>query len=151
MDAEKSVTLTVTDANGKTATVVATVKASPLLSSLTVTPRASSPCATGSSATGGKACFDLLRRVSDRIGHVEGLQLVAVINRQVRFDAVQGPYSFAVDQAATVFAKTLTALTDQNGQALVTLKSDVVPSQVAPIRATDVTSGNRVDGSVHDR
>lgn len=147
VDAEKSVTLTVTDANGKTATVVATVKASPLLSSLTVTPRASSPCATGSSASGGGPASICSGESATASVTLKGSNSLPLANRQVRFDAVQGPYSFAVDQAATVFAKTLTALTDQNGQALVTLKSDVVPSQVALIRATDVTSGNRVDGS----
>jgi len=152
VDAEKSVTLTVNDANGKTATVVATVKASPLLSALTVTPRASSPCgsssSSGSSATASSGPPSICSgETATASVSLKGSNSLPLSNRQVRFDVVQGPYNFVVDQAATVFAKTLTALTDQNGQALVTLKSDVVPSQVALIRATDVTSGNRVDGS----
>ncbi|MBL8310268.1 MAG: hypothetical protein JNL19_07590 [Burkholderiales bacterium] len=155
IDTEQTVTLTVLDAyygNSRAATVAVTVKPSPLLSTLTVTPRASSPC--GSSSTGSTGSAAATGPASVCSGDtatatvtLKGANLAALPNRQVRFDVVQGPYSFAVDQAATVFAKTLTAVTDQNGQALVSLRTDVVPSQVALIRATDVTSGNRVDTS----
>jgi hypothetical protein len=61
---------------------------------------------------------------------------------------ILGPYSFALDREATVFAKTITVTTDQNGQAIVTIRSDAgVPTQVSLIRGTDIVSGNRVDAS----
>ena len=61
---------------------------------------------------------------------------------------LQGPYNFVLDQAGTILAKTATVVTDQNGSAIVTVKADnVIPSQAVLIRATDLTSGNRVDGT----
>ena len=55
-------------------------------------------------------------------------------NRQIRFDVVQGAFSFVVDQAGTVTAKTITVITDQNGKADAVIRMDPgVASQAALI------------------
>jgi hypothetical protein len=59
---------------------------------------------------------------------------------------LQGAYNFVLDQNGTTLAKSATILSDQNGRAIVTVKADAsVGTQIALIRATDVTSGNRID------
>lgn len=146
VDADRPVTLTVRDAAAQTATVAVTVKATPLISAMTITPANASQCGalgipigTVAMCSGETAAASLT---------IKGANALPIQNRQVRFDVLQGPYSFAVNQAATVFAKTLTVLTDQNGQALVTIRSDAgVATQVSLVRGTDLASGNRVDAS----
>jgi hypothetical protein len=154
VDADRGVTITVRDAVGQSVTVAVTVKATPLLGALTVTPATASQCGAGASTGTGTSTSSSTtvaicsgETATARIT-LKGANALPVANRQVRFDVIQGPYNFILDQAATQFAKTQTVTTDQNGQALVSLRSDAgVPSQVALIRATDVTSGNRVDAS----
>lgn len=146
VEAEKAVTLTVRDAYNQATSVSVTVKPSPLLGALTITPRTSSPCGAVATSTlpasicsGETATASILLR---------GANTLPLPNRQVRFDVLQGPYNFVLDQAGTILAKTATVVTDQNGLAIVTVKADnVIPSQAVLIRATDLTSGNRVDGT----
>ena len=146
VDADRAVTLTVRDAAAQTVTVAVTVKATPLISVMTITPANASACGAFGASIGSVAiCSGETATASLTL---KGANALPIQNRQVRFDALQGPYSFALDQAATVFAKTITVLTDQNGQALVTIRSDAgVPTQVSLIRGTDLVSGNRVDAS----
>ncbi len=146
VDAEKAVSLTVRDAYNQSTSVSVTVKPSPLLGALTITPRTSSPCgAAATTTTPASICSGETATASILL---RGANTQPLANRQVRFDVLQGPYSFVLDQAATTLAKTITVLTDQNGQAIATIKSDnVIPSQAALIRATDLTSGNRVDAT----
>ena len=146
VEAEKAVSLTVRDAYNQATSVSVTVKPSPLLGTLTITPRTSSPCGAVATSTlpasicsGETATASILLR---------GANTLPLPNRQVRFDVLQGPYNFVLDQAGTILAKTATVVTDQNGSAIVTVKADnVIPSQAVLIRATDLTSGNRVDGT----
>jgi hypothetical protein len=67
--------------------------------------------------------------------------------RQVRFDVVQGTYSISSTAPGQPLVQSLTVTTDQNGTATVRL---VVPvnaaTQVATLRATDVTDGSSVVG-----
>ena len=146
VDADRAVTLTVRDAAGQTVTVAVTVKATPLIGVMTVTPANKSLCGALGVPIGTVAiCSGETASASLTL---KGANSLPIANRQVRFDVIQGPYSFALDRDATVFAKTITVLTDQNGQALVTLRSDAgVPTQVSLIRGTDIVSGNRVDAS----
>lgn len=146
VDADRAVAITVRDAAGQTVAVSVTVKATPLISAMTVTPANASTCGARGVAIGSVAiCSGETATASLTL---KGANTLPIQNRQVRFDALQGPYSFALDQAATVFAKTITVLTDQNGQAIVTLRSDAgVPTQASLIRGTDLISGNRVDAS----
>lgn len=149
---DRAVTITVRDAAGQSTAIAVTVKPSPILGPLTVTAAVASACGVTSSGTGGASTSTAVAICSGETASaamtVRGANTVPISNRQVRFDVLQGPYNFILDQAASVFAKSQTVVTDQNGQALVTLRSDAgVSSQVALIRATDTTSGNRVDAS----
>lgn len=146
VDAERAVTLTVRDAYNQATSVTVTVKPSPLLGALTITPRTGSPCgASATSTTPASICSGETATASILL---RGTNTLPLANRQVRFDVLQGPFNFVLDQAATILAKTATVVTDQNGQAIITVKSDnVIPSQAVLIRATDVVSGNRVDAT----
>ena len=146
VDADRSVTITVRDAAAQTVTVAVTVKATPLIGAMTVTPANASLCGALGLPIGTVAiCSGETASASLTLKSANSLPIA---NRQVRFDVILGPYSFALDRDATLFAKTITVLTDQNGQAIVTIRSDAgVPTQVSLIRGTDITSGNRVDAS----
>ena len=148
--ADRIVSLTIRDALGRNFAVTATVKASPLLGSIQIIPAASTKCASqtpSGTPTSDNASFCSGETATARIT-VKSSGAVPLPNRQIRYDVVQGAYNFVLDQAGTVLAKAATIVTDQNGQAIVTIKSDApVPTQVALIRATDLVSGNRVDGS----
>lgn len=142
---DRFIALTVRDAFGQSAVVNVTVKPSPLLGALLVTPANGSLCASLSTDSKTAICSGETANVALT---VRGANTLPIANRQIRFDVLQGPYNFVLDQAATILAKTQTVVTDQNGQAIVSLRSDAgVPSQVALVRATDTASGNRVDKS----
>jgi hypothetical protein len=141
------VTLTVRDAGGQSVTVAVTVKPSPVLGVLSVTPTSNTTCGGASAITLDKAAIcsgeSGVASITVRTNNTSVLP-----NRQIRFEVVQGAFNFLVDQAGVVTAKTLTVTTDQNGKADVAMRMDSgVPSQAALIRATDLTSGNRVDGA----
>ena len=145
--ASASVTLTVRDAASQTVTVAVTVKPSPLIGALTITPTTNTTCAGASASAVNQAAI-----CSSESG-VASVTLrsnatTVLANRQVRFDVIQGAYNFVIDQAGAVLAKTVTILTDQNGKADTVIRMDAgAPSQAALIRATDTTSGNRVDSA----
>ncbi len=146
VDVDRPVTLTVRDAAGQTVGVAVTVKATPLIGAMTVTPANASLCGALGLPIGTVAiCSGETASASLTL---KGANALPIANRQVRFDVILGPYSFALDRDATLFAKTITVTTDQNGQAIVTIRSDAgVPTQVSLIRGTDIVSGNRVDAS----
>lgn len=144
---DTTVTLTVRDSAAQTVTVLVTVKPSPILGLISVTQTSNSTCGGASANTVDRAAI-----CSGESGvasiTVRSANTSVLPNRQIRFDVVQGAFNFVVDQAGTVTAKTLTVVTDQNGKADVVIRMDPgVPSQAALIRATDLTSGNRVDGA----
>lgn len=147
VDAQKAVTLTVRDAAGQSAAVAVAVLPSALLSEFAITPTSNTTCAGVPDTVINKAAI-----CSGESGlaaiTVRSAGTAVLANRQIRFDVVQGAFNFVVDQAGTTLAKTLTVLTDQNGRANVAIRTDAAAaSQAALIRATDVASGNRVDGS----
>jgi hypothetical protein len=145
--AEATVTLTVRDAVGHTVPVSVVVKPSPLIGSLNIVPTTNTTCSGVASASPDKAAVcsgeSGLASVS-----LKSNATTVLANRQVRFDVVQGAYNFVVDQAGAILNKTITVVTDQNGKADAVIRTDAaVGSQVGLIRATDVTSGNRVDSA----
>lgn len=145
VDDERIVSLTVRDAYGQATVVSVTVKPSPLLGPLLVVPANGSLCSAASTAGSTAICSGETATAAITL---KGANTSPIANRQVRFDVVQGPFNFVLDQPALVLAKSQTVVTDQNGQALVSIRSDAgVPSQVSLIRATDTASGNRVDKS----
>jgi len=145
--ADTAVTITIRDAASRSTTVAVSVKTSPLLGALSITPTSNTTCA-GATAS-------LLNRAAICSGEsglasitVRSTNTAVLPNRQVRFDVVQGNYNFLINQAGTVLAKTYTLTTDQNGKADVVIRTDPgVPSGAALIRVTDLTSGNRVDSA----
>ena len=147
VNADQVVSLTVRDAAGQSSVVAVTVKPSPLLGSLTITPTSNTTC-----AGVGASVIDKAAICSGESGlaalTISSNATSILPNRQVRFDVVQGGYNFVIDQAGTVVAKTITVLTDQNGRANAVIRTDpAAASQVGLLRATDVVSGNRVDAS----
>jgi hypothetical protein len=150
VEADKPISITIQDGLLRRSVIAVTVKASPLLSSMQIIPAESTKCKnqTASGTTDlDNASFCSGETATARIT-VRTANTVPIANRQIRYDVVQGPYNFVTDQAGTVLAKTATIVSDQNGQSIVTIKSDAaVATQVALIRATDLVSGNRVDGS----
>src|SRR5262249_48746263 len=137
--ADTQVTITVQDSAAKKAQSTITVKAAPLLANgITITPNGD--CAVGATTlcSGGT-----------------GLATVVVTNpggggipgRQVRFDVIAGAYQLQTANPAVPLAATLNVITDANGQASAGIAVNVnAPTQIASIRATDVTSGNQITG-----
>ena len=143
VEADTVVTITVTDAAGGSVTAAVTVKPAPLLNTLTVTPTPASPgvgCAPA-------VCAGQTASVSVRVRNLTG---VGIAGRAVRFENVQGNYQFFTSGPGLpdTFANSITVTTDQDGFAIVRIKADVnAPTQVALIRATELTTGNIVNGS----
>jgi hypothetical protein len=66
--------------------------------------------------------------------------------RQIRFEALQGQYSFVLDDAASQLSKSITVTTDSQGQAIVRFRVDNnALTSFGLIRATDLASGARLD------
>jgi hypothetical protein len=137
--ADTAVTLSVRDAAGLTTSAAVTVRPALLLPSsikITGNPNCSSSGATLCSGQDGSALVQLL-----------GPGGAPLAGRGVRFDVVQGDFGLSSTAPGQPVVQSLTITTDQNGNAAVRL---VVPStastQVATLRATDVTSGSSVVG-----
>ena len=133
------VTLTVRDASGQTTSAAITVKPALLLpASITIT--GSPNC--GSS--GSDLCSGQDGTATVQLTGPTGAPLAG---RPVRFDVVQGSYSISSTAPGQPLVQSLTVVTDQNGTATVRL---VVPvnaaTQIATLRATDVTGGSSVVG-----
>lgn len=137
--ADTAATLTIRDSSGQTASAAVTVRPALLLpASITIT---GNPNCSGSGAT---LCSGQDGTASVQLTGPAGAPLAG---RQVRFDVVQGNYSISSTAAGQPLVQSLTVTTDQNGNATVRL---VVPTnastQIATIRATDVTGGSSVVG-----
>ena len=132
-------TITVQDGALANAISVVTVKPSPLLPNLiTVTPNGD--CAVGADTlcSGGTGVASVV---------VTGPGGGGVPQRVVRFDVISGAYQLQSENPATPLAATVNKVTDASGKAAVGLVVNVgAPTQVASIRATDVTTGNQVTG-----
>jgi hypothetical protein len=143
VDADTQVTITVVDSSNATATATVTVKPAPLLNTLTITP---TPAAPGTGC-GSAVCAGQTASATVTVRNAAGAGLQG---RTVRFENVQGNYQFITSGPGLpeTLANSITVTTDQNGQAIVRLRADVnAPTQVALIRATELTSGNVLNGS----
>lgn len=137
--ADTAVTLTVRDASGQTSAALVTVRPALLLpASITITGNPN--C----SASGADLCSGQDGTASVQVTGPAGAPLAG---RPVRFDVVQGNFSISSTAPGQPLVQSLTVNTDQNGNATVRL---VVPvnaaTQIATIRATDVTDGSSVVG-----
>ena len=137
--ADTPVTLTIRDSKGQQTTASVTVKPSLLLpASITITgnPNCGDSGADLCSGQDGTATVK-----------VTGPGGAPLADRPVRFDVVQGSFSLSSTAPGQPLVQSLTVNTDQNGNATVRL---VVPvnaaTQVATLRATDVTTGSSIVG-----
>lgn len=129
------VNLDVRDSKGEMATSTITVKPSVISNTLTVTPDPAAPGVGCDPAV----CSGLTALVTVQLKNMA----TPLVNRNVRFDVVQGDYQFITNSSATTFADTITATTDQNGYAHVRLKANVnAPTQYAILKVTDEVGGS---------
>ncbi len=139
--AELEVSLTMQDSSGQSAPITVTVRPAPLLNVFTITPVPATPGV----GCGTAVCSGQDATASVTLRSFEGAPLPG---RQVRFDVVQGEYLFHSDNPAQPLVTSYTATSDQNGLAVVRFKANVnAVTAAALIRATDLLTGNRVDGS----
>ncbi len=131
--AETAVDITVRDSLNASAGAKATVKPTTLNNLITFTPFAptATGCGTNAICSGGDAQVVVKAAQNG----------VVLRNRPVRFDAFQGNFQF-VTPGTDVLVTTLTINTDAQGEATARLRVNAgVPTQVATLQTTDVTSG----------
>jgi hypothetical protein len=140
VDTDTSISVTAQDSAGQTAPAVVTVKPAPLIANL-ITITGNTNC----SSSGATLCSG---QDGTAVVTLTGPGGGALAGRQVRYDVVQGDYALRSTNPATPLVSTLTVVSDQNGNATVTLAVPVAATtQIAILRATDVTSGNQVTGN----
>jgi len=136
---DTGVSITVQDAAGTVAGASITVRPAPLLPNLiTITPNGD--CSVGTSLCSGGTGTATVVVTNPGGGGIPG--------RQVRFDVVSGAYALQTTNPAQPLAATVTLVTDANGSVSAGIAVNVnAPTQIATLRATDVTSGNQVTGN----
>src|ERR1700680_3461591 len=136
--ADTPVIITVQDAIGQTATSSVTVRPPPLFNTLSVVP-SRTVCGTNAVCSGDTATATV---------QVIGPAGAGIPNRLVRFDVVLGAFAIQSSNPAQPLVSSLTVVSDATGTARVVLQAAVsVPTQPAPLRATDLTTGNSVTAS----
>ena len=137
--ADTAVTLSIRDAAGLTTSAAVNVRPALLLpASITITgnPNCGNAGADLCSGQDGLASVQLL-----------GPAGAPLAGRPVRFDVIQGDFGISSTQPGQPVLSSVTVNSDQNGNAAVRLVVPVsAPTQVATLRATDVTSGSSVVG-----
>ena len=131
--AETAVDITVRDSLNASAAAKATVKPTTLNNQITFTPFAptATGCGTNAVCSGGDA----------QVVVKAALNGVVLRNRPIRFDVFQGSFQF-VTPGTGASAPTLTINTDDQGEATARVRVNAgVPTQVATLQTTDVTSG----------
>ena len=132
-----TVVITVQDSIGQTATSTVTVSPAPIFNTLTITP-ARTTCGSNTVCSGDTATASVTVTANGGAG---------IPNRQVRFDVVSGAFVILSNNPAQPQVSTLTVVSDNNGVATVVLQASVnAPTQPGMLRATDVTSGDAVNG-----
>jgi hypothetical protein len=133
--AETAVDITVRDTANASASAKATVKPTTLNNQITFTPFAptATGCGTNAICSGGDA----------QVVVKAALNGVVLRNRPIRFDVFQGNFQFAtLGSDVSVTTTRLTVNTDDQGEASARLRVEKgVPTQVATLQITDVTSG----------
>ena len=142
IDTGTTVQLTIQDSALTTSLASVNVVPAPLLSSLiSITPNPNPACATGDNTLCSGGTGTAVVKVTGNGG-------AGIKGRPVKFDVVQGTYAIVSTNPAQPLVQTLTVVTDSNGNATVVLAVPAdTPTQTGIIRATDVTSGNQVNGN----
>ena len=135
--APQSVTISVQDQAGKTATSVVTIQPNFINGDITITGTA--PPAFPNCVGVGIVCAGQLGAATLTVSQ----NGVPARGRNVRFDVVQGSFGFPVDATQLQpFATSATVSSDESGRASVVLRVNTgAAPQIATIRATDLTSG----------
>jgi hypothetical protein len=135
---DTGVSITVQDAAGTVVGASITVRPAPLLPNLiTITPNGD--CSVGTSLCSGGTGTATVVVTNPGGGGIPG--------RQVRFDVVSGGYALQTNNPSQPLASTVTLVTDANGSVSAGIAVNVnAPTQIATLRATDVTSGNQITG-----
>jgi hypothetical protein len=131
--AETTVDITVRDTANASASAKATVKPTTLNNQITFTPFAptATGCGTNAICSGGDA----------QVVVKAALNGVVLRNRPIRFDGFQGSFQF-VTPGSDALVPSLIISTDDQGEATARLRVNAgVPTQVATLQTTDVTSG----------
>lgn len=132
---DTQVNLDVRDLTGKLATASITVKPSVIANTVTVTPEPATPGVGCDPAV----CSGLTALVTVQLKNMA----TPLVNRTVKFDVADGDYQFITNPGGTTFANTITATTDQNGDARVRIKAKPdAPTQYALLKITDVVGGS---------
>jgi len=145
-DADVADTITVQDLGplspvAPQATVAVTVRAAPLVNTLTITPNLA--CAAAGTSTA--VCSGQTAVASVKL---TGLQGGALAGHAVRFDVLGSGYLIVSNNPAQPLVTSLTVTSDSTGTASVILKANVnAPTQVAQLSVTDVTSGQVLIGT----
>lgn len=134
---DTAVSITVQDAVGTPVTAQVVVKPAPLLPNL-ITIKPNTDCPAGNLCAGGTGTASVV---------VTGPGGAGIPGRQVRFDVITGSFAIQSSDPAQPLVQTLTVVSDQFGNAVVGIAIPVgAVTQIATIRATDVTTGNQVTG-----
>ncbi len=145
VNADTAVTVTIRDGLGRSVAVPVNVKPATLVGNVEIVPLANSACGTASSSSSSPTGVCTGDTATARVA-VRSANTAVIPGRQVRLDAVFGNFQFVTDPSGANASSSVTVVTDQNGVANALLKTaDGVASQAALIRATDLTTGNRVD------
>ena len=137
--AATTVVITAQDSAGTKAISTVTVTPAPLLPNL-ITITSNGDCSVSNSLCSGGTGTASVVVTAPGGGGIPG--------RLVRFDVVFGAYALQTfGNPAAPLVPTLTVVTDQNGSAVVGIAVNAnAPTQIATIRATDITTGNQVTG-----
>jgi len=151
---DTDVTITVQDNPAGIATpvntnVALTVRAAPLVNSLTITADSPDCGATSSSTTTAPTtpaiCSGQTGTASVTVLSPQG---GPVAGRQVQFDVVSGSYAITTTNPAQPLVSSLKVTSDARGVATVVIKANAgAPTQFAQLRATDLTSGQQLLGN----
>lgn len=135
---DTSVTITVRDSSGTTATATVNVKATVLNNTITITPIGPTGSGCGGLCSGGDA----------QVTVKAALNGIILKNRPIKFDVFQGdfrfvtPANYQTPPGPNALVTTVTINTDENGQAVARLTATVTaPTQVATLTSTDTVSG----------
>ncbi len=135
---DTTVSITVRDSSGTTATATVNVKATVLNNTITITPIAPTGTGCGGVCSGGDA----------QVTVTAALNGIILKNRPIRFDVFQGdfrfvtPANYQTPPGPNAQVTTVTINTDENGRAVARLTAIVTaPTQVATLTSTDTVSG----------
>ncbi|MEP7156282.1 MAG: hypothetical protein ABI905_10955, partial [Betaproteobacteria bacterium] len=135
VSAQQSVTITVRDQAGATATSAVAIQPNLINGDITITGTA--PPEFPACAGAGFICSGQSGTASLTVS-AGG----STASRNVRFDVVQGAFKFPTDVAQTTFANTITVRSDETGKAVAIIRADTgALPQIATIRITDVLTG----------